>query len=656
MRVAARLLAGVCVVAAVLVGVPGIATAAVPGLQQRVDAAGAFAGSRGTTLALAVYDRLTGEYADNGAIAHTRIESASVMKVFIADSVLRLRDAGRTTLTQADVNDMAVMLRSSDNAPANRLWVKYGANGIISDVKARYGLIEIGPTSNTRYWGNVLITAQDMVSYYDRLLAGVGGLSPASRDFILEQLRLSTPHGSDGHWQFFGLRDGLPREATIRQKQGWMCCVNGAVHRHSTGLVGPDNRFVVAALSKEPSGLGSAHLEQSLTGALRAAFPEGLVPTALTGIDQAWLRTGGGGGRLGQPTRSETPLADGAFRSFHRGSIYWSPQAGVHWILGAILESWARQRWETGPLGYPTSDEISLPGRPGAFQEFQRGASYWSPSTGAHWVSGSILDSWATQGYERGRMGLPTSDPYSLAGGGAFNRFEGGAIYSSPTTGAHWILGAIQKSWGTQGWERGPLGYPTTDEIALTGRPGAFQEFQDGVIYWSPSTGAHWVSGGIADAWTAQGAERGRLGLPTSDRFDLRSGVSFNRFQGGAVYSSTSTGAHAVLGAIHDSWGAQGWEHGPLGLPTSDETALVGRTGAYNTFQHGAVYSSPSTGTHWLAGPAFVEWTAQGGATGPLGLPTSDPTAVDGGTRVVFEGGTVSVATGGAVTTVLDPP
>ena len=253
------------------------AAQATSNLQSRIDAGSGYASGRGTTIRIAVLDRLSGEYRDNGAVAHQHVESASVMKVFIADNLLRRRDAGQISLSAGDLTDMSRMLRSSDDAAANRFWSAYGANAIMRDVIARYGLTETGLTSNVRYWGNTLITAHDMVVYYRGLLSGTGGLSAASRGFIIDQLQQSTPRGIDGYWQFFGLRDGLPAETWIGQKQGWMCCVNGAIYRHSTGFVGPDGRYLIAVLSTEPSGLGGPHLEASITGAVRAIFPEGSI-------------------------------------------------------------------------------------------------------------------------------------------------------------------------------------------------------------------------------------------------------------------------------------------------------------------------------------------------------------------------------------------
>jgi uncharacterized protein with LGFP repeats len=45
-----------------------------------------------------------------------------------------------------------------------------------------------------------------------------------------------------------------------------------------------------------------------------------------------------------------------------------------------IRDSWATQRWERGPLGYPTSDEYSVPG--GRQSNFQGGTLFWDANTG----------------------------------------------------------------------------------------------------------------------------------------------------------------------------------------------------------------------------------------------------------------------------------
>ncbi|MCA0146205.1 serine hydrolase [Blastococcus sp. LR1] len=510
--------------------------------QDRVSAGHTSATNRGTTIEIAWLDRFTGEYRDNGPAAHTRIESASVMKVFIAEHLLRRQDAGQIRLSPTDMADMGRMLRDSANAPANRFWSAYGANNIVRDVIARYGLHETGLTSNTRYWGNTLITAHDMVVFYRGLMDGVGGLSVGSRNWIVDQMRQSTMWG-DGGRQFFGLRDGLPREQVIGQKQGWMCCVNGNIYRHTSGFTGPDGRFIVVVLTREPSGRGGAHIEQSITGAVRAMFPEGLVPRVQGHIGERWHRLGGAFGRLGYPISDEIRLRAGALSLFQGGNIYWSPGTGAHAVWGDILKAYHAHGWENGPLGYPTSSEIALRG--GALSLFQNGNVYWSPRTGAHAVRGNTLKTYGALGWENGRLGYPISDEIRLRGG-ALSLFQGGNVYWSPQTGAHAVWGETLKVYHAHGWENGPLGYPTSNEIALRG--GALTLFQGGNVYSSPRTGAHAVRGDLLAMYKAQGYELGSLGYPTSDAYRVDGGTRMD-FQGGHLIAPDAPQA-AAAGAI----------------------------------------------------------------------------------------------------------
>jgi len=508
---------------------PGGGIARADSWQDRVRAGHAAAAARGTTIEIAMLDRVTGQYRDNGPAAHTRIESASVMKVFIAEHLLHRRDLGQIRLSATDMGDMARMLRESLDAPASRFWGRFGANAIVQDVIRRYGLTETRVTSNVRYWGNTLITAHDMVVFYRRMMDGSAGLSAASRDWIVAQLRASTVQG-DGGRQFFGLHDGLPREQVIAQKQGWMCCVNGNIYRHSTGFTGPDSRFVVVVLTREPSSRGGAHIEQSISGALRAMFPEGLIPRVQGDIGEQWYRMGGARGRLGYPTSDEIRLPGGAVHFFQGGSVYWSPATGARAVWGDILKAYGVLKWETGRLGYPTSSEIALPG--GALSRFQGGYIYWSPATGAHPVMGPVLTAYGAQKWETGRLRYPTSDEIALPGGGILSRFQGGNIYWSSRTGAHWVIGSILGVYKTQGYQAGALGYPTTDEIALPG--GAVSHFQGGSVFWSPGRGAHALRGGLLAAYKAQGYQKGSLGYPVSDAYAVTGGTRMD-FQGGSL-------------------------------------------------------------------------------------------------------------------------
>jgi uncharacterized protein with LGFP repeats len=135
---------------------------------------------------------------------------------------------------------------------------------------------------------------------------------------------------------------------------------------------------------------------------------------------------------LGYPTTDESTTPDGVGRYNHfsassGASIYWTPNTGAHSIQGPIRDKWAALGWERG-LGYPTTDQNTTPDGIGRYNHFTGSASiYWTPSTGAWSLYGAIRDKWASLGWETGRLGYPTSDEYGVTGGRR-NTFQHGYI------------------------------------------------------------------------------------------------------------------------------------------------------------------------------------------------------------------------------------
>ncbi len=75
---------------------------------------------------------------------------------------------------------------------------------------------------------------------------------------------------------------------------------------------------------------------------------------------------------------------------------------------GAIFARWEEMGGKDGPLGAPTTPEAAGEGD-ARYATFEHGAVYWSPSTEAQPLTGAIYEAWASLGYERGELGLPTS-------------------------------------------------------------------------------------------------------------------------------------------------------------------------------------------------------------------------------------------------------
>ena len=201
---------------------------------------------------------------------------------------------------------------------------------------------------------------------------------------------------------------------------------------------------------------------------------------------------GGSAGFLGAQQGGEQTAPDGVgrFTQYQYGAIYWTPATGAHEVHGAIWAEWAATGWETGPTGYPVTDEMGTPDGVGRFNHFSKGGSvYWTAATGAHEVHGAIRVEWAATGWETGPTGYPVTDEMTTPDGvGRFNHFsKDGSIYWTAATGAHEVHGAIRTAWAAAGWETGRVGYPVTAEYAVP--DGRASDFQHGRISWNASSG-----------------------------------------------------------------------------------------------------------------------------------------------------------------------
>lgn len=132
----------------------------------------------------------------------------------------------------------------------------------------------------------------------------------------------------------------------------------------------------------------------------------------------------------------------------------------------------------------------------GKFQDFQKQSSiYWHPTrTGGNkgrQIGGDIRTKWGSFGYERGFLGYPTTRETATRKPGRFNAFENGSIYWSSATGAHAVTGEIYQTWAANDWENGSYGFPTGDEYDYQG--GRRQDFQGGQIVYHP--------GGFPEDW-----------------------------------------------------------------------------------------------------------------------------------------------------------
>jgi uncharacterized protein with LGFP repeats/GH25 family lysozyme M1 (1,4-beta-N-acetylmuramidase) len=346
-------------------------------------------------------------------------------------------------------------------------------------------------------------------------------------------------------------------------------------------------------------------------------------------VTATWQGAGAEGGVAGYPTSDLTCglKSNGCFQNFQGGSILSSPASGAALIQpGAIRDYWAKTGYENGPLGYPTSNLTCGLRLSGCFQLFQAGSVLSSNSTGAQLVkSGPFVDAWARNGFENGLLGYPTADATCDASGCVQN-FMGGVVAWTAASGAWPIFMGMADSWQSARAQSVTIGFPVGAEVCGIRGGGCFQNFQGGVLLFSPATGAFTVTGKLLDFWQKGGYENGSLGYPTSfPKCNLPSAGCLQSFEKGSVAYSSATPVQMVsAGAMRDGWNAYGSVTGSLGYPTSSMYCGLTNDGCFQMFAKGALMYSPSSGAHpSLSGPIRNLWEKQGFENGGLGYPTS---------------------------------
>lgn len=112
----------------------------------------------------------------------------------------------------------------------------------------------------------------------------------------------------------------------------------------------------------------------------------------------------------------------------------------------------------------------------------------------------------------------------------------------------------------------------------------------------NPDRASCFVQGAILAAYNALGGVNGLLGDCVSNELPLPDGAGrASHFEQGSIYWSPSTGAHEVHGGIRAKYQSMGWETSPLGYPVGDEHDVPG--GRQSDFQHGALVLQQGTGT-----------------------------------------------------------
>ncbi|WP_205516715.1 hypothetical protein [Paenibacillus sp. SYP-B3998] len=189
------------------------------------------------------------------------------------------------------------------------------------------------------------------------------------------------------------------------------------------------------------------------------------------------------------------------YRGLFDWSIYFHPKTKAHSIMGPPREKWASLGWERSPLGYPISDGSLIENNSGVYQYFQNGIIIWINLIGQNTIAAVWGPIWEIyKQYTILDFGYPLSDEKPTIGGrGGYIYFRHPdshqdrlIIYKKGHDRAYVVYPGMRAKWQELGGELGSLGFPISEE---EGRPGynggTIQRFEGGSLIWTPSTGTY---------------------------------------------------------------------------------------------------------------------------------------------------------------------
>jgi hypothetical protein len=240
----------------------------------RAGAAAAVSAAPGSTqLGVAVLDRVTGELVLGGR-AREPFYTASLSKIVLAVDILDRHRIEGIEVSSADFARLRRALGPSDDGAMNELWTLFDGAGAAERTAARLGLNATAAPENPSKWGEMEVSAADLVRIWRHVLED---MPPGDRNILLASMLAAPSEATDGFDQAFGLLGSVgagPGAVGVVAKQGWMCCFSRQYYLHSAGAVGAGQRFVVVMLARVPRDPGweaaRAELDAVAAAAVRA--------------------------------------------------------------------------------------------------------------------------------------------------------------------------------------------------------------------------------------------------------------------------------------------------------------------------------------------------------------------------------------------------
>lgn len=299
-------------------------------------------------------------------------------------------------------------------------------------------------------------------------------------------------------------------------------------------------------------------------------------------------------------------------------------------VKGEMGEEWQRIGGANSVIGSPIADEVCnwKAGQVNCYQNFERGAISWTPSTGAHFTAGELRKEWAARGFEHGVLGYPIKDEESLSNGWWRQSFQNGDIWTWGSTKKYVVLLNLRDSYNQHGGYSS-LGAPTSNE-SNPGNGYWRQSFQNGDVWTrNGSKEKYVVLFDLRDAYNANGGYKG-LGGPVGEEQKLSNGYWRQAFTRGDAWTRNgSKEKYVILLNLRNSYKENG-DFAALGGPVRAEENM-GNGWWRQRCANGDVWSKDGTNQHYVIKYDLRDSYYSHGGYARLGAPTSNETKLSDG-------------------------
>jgi hypothetical protein len=197
----------------------------------------------------ALLDRRTNAITGSPNISETN-DTASMIKAWLAADYLRRASAAGESPSQQRLNELSIMIRDSDNAAAQDIYLR---NGQDDSIERLFGMCGLTDSSAYRgWWSKTKVSARD-TARMGACIADGRAAGQAWTPWLLDEMRQVRGEGD------FGARTAMPPEAAahVAIKNGWLVRSEDGLWHVSCLAIGDD--WVLGVLTRYPGRLGLEH-------------------------------------------------------------------------------------------------------------------------------------------------------------------------------------------------------------------------------------------------------------------------------------------------------------------------------------------------------------------------------------------------------------